>query len=80
MPISASEKCRRALNDKFGDTLAQAFEAKFKRKLDVSWNLWSCQLISRPADGKPYSLAQKTWVQTWEAGYYAAMKVVDEEL
>lgn len=70
------EKCARLVNDQFGDTLVTEFAKKFGRTLVYEWNIFAMQAVSRPADGKPFTVKQKDWLQAFDEGYSAAMSIV----
>lgn len=69
------EKCARTLNDEFPDQMMAAFKEKFGRDLETSFNIFSMQLVSQPADGEPFTPEQKHWVTAFDSGYSAAMEI-----
>jgi hypothetical protein len=70
------EKCAMRVNDAFAERLKAAFAEKFNRGLETSFNIFAMALISQPADGAPFTQAQKDWVDAFDAGYSDAMQVV----
>lgn len=70
------EKCATRVNDEFSTHLKAEFAKKFGRELSTNYNILAMALISKPADGKPFTKKQKDWVETFDSGYSAAMGVV----
>ena len=69
------DKVATRINDAFGAKLVEAFKLKFNREIETQYDIFAMQLISRPADGKLYTVKQKEWVMAFDAGYCAAMGI-----
>jgi hypothetical protein len=70
------EKCATRVNDAFTDKLKAAFAAKFNRELETNYSIFAMALISQPAAGEPFTQEQMDFVDTFDAGYTAAMLIV----
>lgn len=70
------DRCARRINDSFPDMLKAAFLEKFGRELSVDYNIVAMQLVSKPADGEPYTPEQQAWASAFDAGYWAAQGIV----
>lgn len=75
MANSKIYQLHKSINDQFPERLCAEFFKRFRRKLTTEWNIISMQLVSRPANGKPFTPQQRAWVESFEAGYLSAMDV-----
>lgn len=73
---SKAQKLRRSINESFRDRLDPAFKTQFGRELKTEFSLLNMTLVSRPVDGKKLTKAQASWIETFSAGYHAAMEQV----
>lgn len=76
MRMTKLEVCERRVNDRFSAKLALAFKAKFSRDLTTRLDLGLLQLVSAPADDKPFTPEQKAWVEAYSDGYGEALTIV----
>lgn len=70
------EKLSKTINEAFVEKLRTAFKARWRRNLVTQYNILAMAMISRPANGKPFTPAQKAWVDGFEAGYTEAGDIV----
>lgn len=76
---TTAQKIQRAMNDEFADQLDAAFRERFDITLETRFDLLSGEngaLISTRTDGSGLTREQKDFVETWTAGYHAAMAQV----
>lgn len=70
------DKCASRLNDEFPDLLQSAFEAKFGRPIEISFNMISMDLVSRPSDGSDFTPEEMAWIAAYDLGYGEALSLV----
>lgn len=72
-----TEKLAKQINREFSTKLMEAFKERYDRELSCSFNLAHMAMISSPADGAPLTRPQMDWLQGYEAGYLAALALVE---
>ena len=72
------EKLARQLNENFRDLLPVKFKEKFNVQIGTKFNFFTSALVSTRLDGEDFTPEQLEFINTFEAGYLAAMQQVHE--
>lgn len=71
------DRCASRLNDEFPDLLQSAFEQKFGRAIETSFDLLgSMRLVSSPVDGVAFTHEESAWIAAYDLGYGEALSLV----
>lgn len=73
---TAAQKIYRRMNDEFTDSISAAFEEKFKVTVETQWDIFAMRLVTTRRDENPLTKEQYEFIETFSAGYRAAMEQV----
>lgn len=69
-----AEICKQ-LDEAFASTLALEFEERFKKRLNVEYNIFAGRMISTRADDMPLSDTQSRYIAGFETAWLKAREI-----
>lgn len=70
------DKLSVALRDGFAPKLKLAFETRFKKEIETSWNIFANRLVTTRTDGQPMTDAMSRFIAGFEEAWLAATWIV----
>ena len=74
--MTTVQKLCRIAGDSFADVMRVEFKLKFRRNLTTSYNILMGALVSRPSNGKPFTPAQRIWIEGFEKGHHRVLDFI----
>lgn len=79
--MSRKDELLTCLRERFKQSLGDAFEAKFEgRKIDTTYSLMHLRYVSTPADKKPFTPEQISFIAGFETAWLDVSQIANEEL